>query len=175
MYCQGPRRHDNDTETSLEVNAGLHRACTACAKPSLYSLALKAASVQSNLGKTHAIHHWLSRPIWYCREPRIHDNDTGDVARDQRWFTPCMHYVRKAELSLLSPKCPVGAVQRRQSTRNPHLVLQGHLALPRAAKTWQRHRIDRIRRNDNDGTPKSTSSALVSYGLRLRNEITRSF
>ena len=160
--------------------------------------------MQSNLGKTHAIHTWLSRPIWYCREPRIHDNDTGDVARGQRWstpcmhgvrkaeylllgpkcpvgavkehtyylylvgtqstlgspgqfvlpraakkhdndtgdiarcqrrFTPCMHCVRKAEISLLGPECPVGAVQPRQNTRNPDLALQAHLVLPRAAKT----------------------------------------
>ena len=133
----------------LEVNAGPQRACTACAKPSFHSLARNAPSVQPNQGKTHAIHTWLSGTIWYCRGPRKHDNDTGDVARGQRWSTPCMHCVRKAEFSLLGPKCPVGAVQPRRNIRNPHLALQNHLVLPRAAKTWPRHRI---RRNPNDGT-----------------------
>ena len=70
-------------ETSLDVNVGLHRACTACAKPRFHSLAPNAPSVRSNQGKTHAIRTWLYRPIWYCRGPRIHDNDTGDVARGQ--------------------------------------------------------------------------------------------
>ena len=121
--AEGRKNMTTTPETSLEVNAGSLRACTVCAKPSFHSLALKAASVQSNLGKTHAIHTWLSRPIWYCRGPQKHDNDTGDVARGQRWFPPCMHCVRKAEFLLLGPECPVSAVQPRQNSRNPHLVL----------------------------------------------------
>ena len=116
-------------------NADPHRACIACAKPNFYSLTRNAPSVRPNQGKTYAIHTWLSTAIWYCREPRKHDNDTGDVARGQRWSTPCMHCVRKAEFLLLDPECPVSAVQPRQNTRNPHLVLQAHLVLPRAAKT----------------------------------------
>ena len=36
-----------------------------------------------------------------------------------------MHCVRKAEFSLLGPKCLVGEVKPRQNTRNLHLVLQG--------------------------------------------------
>ena len=122
-------------ETSLEVDIDLLRACTACAKTSFYSLAPNTPSVRPNQGKTYAIHTWLSRAIWYCRGPRKHDNDTGDVARGQRWFTPCMHCVRKAEFLLLDPECPVSAVQPRQNTRNPHLALEAHLLLPRAAKT----------------------------------------
>ena len=96
-------------ETSLEVNTGPHHACTACAKQSFYSLAPKAALVQPNQGKTHAIHTWLSRTFWYCRGPRKHDDDTGYVARGERWSTLCMHCVRKAEFLLLGPKGRVGA------------------------------------------------------------------
>ena len=133
--AEGSKNMTTTPETSLEVNAGSHRACNACARPRFHSLAFKAASVQSNQGETHAIHTWLSRPIWYCRGPQKHDNDTGDVARGQRWFTPCMHCVRKAEFLLLGLKARVGAVKPRQNTRNPHLALQAHLVLPRAAKT----------------------------------------
>ena len=85
-------------ETSLEVNAGPHRACTACARPRFYSLARNATSVRSNQGKTRAIHTWFSWTFWYCRGPRKHDNDTGDVARGQCWSTSCMHCVCIAEL-----------------------------------------------------------------------------
>ena len=137
--AEGRENMTTTPETSLEVNAGLHRACTACAKPRFHSLARNAPSVRSNRGKTHAINTWLSRPIWHCRGARNHDNDTGDVARGQRWFTPCMHGVRKAEFSLLCPKCPVGAVEPRQNTCNAHLALQGHLVLPRGP---QKHDID---------------------------------
>ena len=133
--AEGRKNMTTTPESSLEVNAGLLRACTACAKPSLYSLAPIAPSVRSNQGKTHAIHNWFSRPIWYCRGPRRHDNDTGVVTRGQRWFTPCIHCVHKAEFLLLGPECPVSAVQPRQNSRNLHLVLQAHLVLPRAAKT----------------------------------------
>jgi hypothetical protein len=93
-------------ETSLEVNAGPHRACTACAKPSFYSLAPNTPSVRPNQGKTYAIHTWLSRAIWYCRGPRKHDNDTKGVARGQRWVITCMHCLRKAEVLLLGLKGP---------------------------------------------------------------------
>jgi len=105
-------------ETSLEVNAGTHHACTACAKQSFYSLAPKAALVQPNQGKTHAIHTWLSRAFCYCRGPRKHNDDTGDVARGQRWSARCMHCVRKAEFLLLGPKGRVGAAKPRQNTLN---------------------------------------------------------
>ena len=73
-FCTSEGRKNMTTtpETSQDINAGSLRACTACAKPSFYSLA---------------------------------------------------------------PKGPVSAVQPRQNTRNPHLFLQGHLVLPRAAKT----------------------------------------
>ena len=133
--AEGRKNMTTTPETSLEVNAGSLRACTACARPSFHFLARNAPSVRSYQGKTHAIHTWFSRTIWYCRWPRRHDNNTGDVARGQHWLTPCMHCVRKAEISLIDPKCPVGAVLSRQNTRNPHLVLQDHLVLPRATKT----------------------------------------
>ena len=102
--AEGRKNMTTTPETSLEVNAGSLRARTACAKPSFYSLALKAASVQSNLGKTHAIHTWLSRPIWYCRVTRNHNNDTRHVATGQWWPTLCTNHVHKAEFSLLGPK-----------------------------------------------------------------------
>ena len=47
-------------DTSLDVSADPHRARTACAKPSFYSLAPNAPSVWSNQGKAHAINTWLS-------------------------------------------------------------------------------------------------------------------
>ena len=117
--AEGRQTMTTTPETSLEVNAGSLRACTACAKQRFHSLALKAASVRSNQGETRAIHTWFSRPIWYCRGPQKHDNDTGVVARGQRWFTPCMHCVHNAEFLLLGPQCPVSAVEPRQNTRNP--------------------------------------------------------
>ena len=133
--AEGRKNMTTTSETSLEVNAASHRACTACAKPSFYSSTPNAPSMRSKQGETHAIHTWFSRSIWYCRGPQKHDNDTRDVARGQRWSTPCMHCVRKAEFLLLGPKYPVGAAKPRQNTRNPHLALQGHLVLPRAAKS----------------------------------------
>ena len=109
--AEGRKSRTTTPETSLDVNAGSLRACTVCAKPSFYSLARKAPSVWSNQGETHAIHTWFSMPIWFCRGPQKHDNDTGDVARGQRWFTPCMHCVRQPEFSLLGLKARVGAVK----------------------------------------------------------------
>ena len=98
-------------ETSLEVNAGPHYACTACTKQSLYSLAPKAALVQPNQGKTHAIHTWLSRAFWYCRGPRKHDDDTGSTAptrplgprsKNSALRTQCVHCVDQRSLSIFS-------------------------------------------------------------------------
>ena len=64
-------------------------------------------------------------PIWHCEGPRNHDNDTGDIARDQCWSTSCTHGMYKAEFLLLGPKCRVGAAKPRQNTRNPDLAFQG--------------------------------------------------
>ena len=89
-------------ETSLEVNAGPHRACTKCANLSFHSLAPNAPSVQSNQGKTQSTLGSLGL-IAYYRGPRNHDNDTVDVARGQGWSTPCMHRVCQAEFLLLGP------------------------------------------------------------------------
>ena len=130
--AEGRKNMTTTPETSLEVNAGSLRACTACARPRFHSLARNARRCSK---KTYAIHTWFSRPIWYCRGSLKHDDDTGDVATGQSCSTPCMHCLRKAEFLLLGPKCPVGAVQPRQNTRNPLLALQAHLVLPRAAKT----------------------------------------
>ena len=88
VTAEGLENMTTTPETSPEVNAGPHYACTACAKQTSYSLAPKAALVQPNQGKTHVIRTWLSRAICYCRGPRKHDDDTGDVARSQRWSTP---------------------------------------------------------------------------------------
>ena len=124
--AEGRKNMTTTPETSLEVNAGLLRACDACTMPSFYTLApIAQPSVLCNQGKTHAMHSWFSRPIWYCRGPRKHDNDTGDVARGQRWSTLCMHCVRKAEFLLLGPKGRVGAAKPRQNTLNSHLALEG--------------------------------------------------
>ena len=57
LYVESLEGLENMTttpETSLEANAGPHRACTAWAKQSFYSLAPKTALVQPNQGKTHA-------------------------------------------------------------------------------------------------------------------------
>jgi len=90
-------------------------------------------------GRTKAKHTQSTRcapaPIWYCRVPRNHNNDTEDVARGQWWSTSCMHHVCKAELSLLVPKCRIGAAEPRQNKRNPHLALQDHLVFAGCHKT----------------------------------------
>ena len=54
-----------------------------------------------------------------------HDNDTGDVASGHQWPISYTHHVYKAKFLLLGLKCPVGAAKPRQSTRNPHVALQG--------------------------------------------------
>ena len=64
-------------------------------------------------------------PIWHCRGPPNHDNDTGDVARGQCSSTSCMHRVYKAKFSLLGLECRIGTAKPRQITRNPDLALQG--------------------------------------------------
>ena len=53
--AEGRETMTTTPETSLKVNTDPHRAHTACAKPSFYSLAPNAASVRSNQGKTLAI------------------------------------------------------------------------------------------------------------------------
>ena len=113
--AEGRKNMTTTPETSLEVNAGLLRACDACTMPSFYTLApIAQPSVLCNQGKTHAMHSWFSRPIWYCRVPRNHDNDTGDVASGHQWPISCTHRVYQANL-LLKP---------RHNIRNPHVALQ---------------------------------------------------
>ena len=133
--AEGRETMTTTLETSLEVNAGPHHACTACAKQSFYSLAPKAALVQPNQGKTHSIRTWLSRAFCYCRGPRKHDDDTGDVARGQRWSTPCMHCVRKAEFLLLGPKGRVGAVETKEKHTQFALGSLGPFVTAGASKT----------------------------------------
>ena len=106
-------------ETSFEVHADPHRAHTACAKPSFYSLAPNARRCGKTETKHTQIRPGSSGPIWHCRGPRNHDDDTGDVARGQRWSTLCMHRVCKAGLSLHGPKCRAGAVWVRPGVRQP--------------------------------------------------------
>ena len=84
-----------------------------------------AASVRPNQGNHEQSRPGSPGPIWHCRGPPNHDNDTGHVARGQCWPTSCTHLVCKAEFSLLGPKCRVGAAKSRQNTRNPDLALQG--------------------------------------------------
>ena len=47
VTAEGLENMTTTPETSLEVNAGPHYACTACAKQSFYFLAPKAALVQT--------------------------------------------------------------------------------------------------------------------------------
>ena len=61
----------------------------------------KAKHTQSTLGSPG--------PVWQCRESLNHDDDTGGIARGQRWSALCTYRVCKAEFSLLGPKCLVGA------------------------------------------------------------------
>ena len=64
-------------------------------------------------------------PIWHCRGPPSHDNDTGDVTIGQCWSRLFSHRVCKVEFSLLDPRCRVGVVIQRKNTRNSQLALQG--------------------------------------------------
>ena len=74
-------------------------------------------------------------PIWHCRGPRNHDNDTGDVAGGQLWSITCAHCVCKAKFSLLGPKCRVSVVIQRQNKRNPQLALQGPFGTAKGRQT----------------------------------------
>ena len=78
--AEGRETMTTTPETSLEVNAGSIRACTACAKPSFHSFVRNALSVRSNQGKTHAMHTWLSRAIWYCPEGRKNMTSTPETS-----------------------------------------------------------------------------------------------
>ena len=85
--------------------------------------------------KHTAISTWLSRAFCYCRGPRKHDDDTGDVARGQHWSTPCMHCVRKAEFLLLGPKGRVGAVETKAKHTQFALGSLGPFVTAGASKT----------------------------------------
>ena len=123
--AEGRKNMTTTPETSLEVNAGSLRACTACAKQGFYSLDPKAALVQPNQGKHTQSTVGSPGPIWHCRGAQNHDNDTGVVARGQHWSITRTHRVCKAEFPLLGPHCPVGESKPRQNTHNPQLALQG--------------------------------------------------
>ena len=75
-------------------------------------------------------------PIWYCRVPRNHDNDTGDVASGHQWPISCTHRVYQAKFLLLGLKCPVGAAKPRHNIRNPHVALQGPIWFLRTSAKW---------------------------------------
>ena len=74
-------------------------------------------------------------PLWHCRGPRNHDNDTVDVAGGQLWSITCAHRVCKAKFSLLGPQCPVGEAKPRRSTHNSQLAHQGSFGTAEGRET----------------------------------------
>ena len=125
--AEGRETMTTKPETSIKVNAGSHRARTVYAKPSFQSLAPNAPSGRPNQGNHTQSTVASPGPVWHCRGPRNHDNETGDVTRSQHRSTSSTQRVCKTEFLLSGPRCPIGAAEPVSNTRNPQLHRQGPL------------------------------------------------
>ena len=140
VTAKGLENMTTTPETSLEVNADLHRAQTAWAKPSFYSLAPNAASVWSNLGKTHANNTWLPRAHWARAEGYEAMTTTPETSLKVNADPQHAGIARaKPDFNSLTRNAP--SVRPNQGKHAIHTWLsRAHLAQPRAAKPRQRHR-----------------------------------
>ena len=74
-------------------------------------------------------------PIWYCRGPPNHDNDTKEVARGQCWPISCKHRMCKAGFHSLASNAASVRPNQGKTHGNSHLALQGQFGTTRCRHT----------------------------------------
>ena len=107
--------------TSLEVNAGLHRARATCAKPSFHFLTLKCP-VGSAKPKQNTCNQPLALQVPFGSAEKNMTAVPGTSLEVNAGLHRARATCAKPSFHFLTLKCPVGSAKPRQNTRNQPLA-----------------------------------------------------